>query len=369
MSQCKKCKRREQRIGAIRMVQEKMMKQTCNWCKLAAATLLTAAGLAPMSASAQIRGAGATFPAPIYTKWFAEFQQQTGKTVDYQAVGSGNGYKAIKDKTVDFGASDAPLTAAEEAAMPGPVLHIPTVGGAVVLSYNLPGIGGGLQFTPEIISDIFLGKIKTWGDPRIRAVNPGKNLPNITIQAVHRTDGSGTTYIFTNYLKKASHDWAGGPGAGKEVNWPIGLGGRGNQGVEALVRRTPGAVGYVELAYAIAQKMPYGNVKNRAGKFIEPTADSTNAAISQYAAELAHNIKTPTVDARGANSYPICSVTYIIVYRAAGPRNGDVTALWSWAMSPRVQAEAKSLFYAPLPPALVKINLANLKSIPGAVIK
>ena len=345
------------------------MKQIYNWGKVAAAATLVVAGFSPIGASAQIRGAGATFPAPIYTKWFAEFQKQTGKSVDYQSIGSGAGYNAIKNKTVDFGASDAPLSAAEEAAMPGQVVHIPTVGGAVVLSYNLPGIGSGIQFTGEIISEIFLGKIKTWADPRIRAINPGKNLPDMPIQPVHRTDGSGTTFIFTNYLKKAGSDWAAGPGAGKSVNWTIGLGGKGNPGVEAIVKRTPGAVGYVELAYAINSKMPYGNVKNRAGKFIEPTSDSTAAAINAYASELARNIKTPTVDAKGANSYPICSVTYIIFYKSAGPKNGDVTALWSWAMSPAVQAEAKTLYYAPLPAALVKINLATMKAIPGSMVK
>ena len=344
------------------------MKQIYKGVKFAAAAVLALAALAPIGASAQIRGAGATFPAPIYAKWFAEFQQQTGKSVDYQAVGSGAGYNALKNKTVDFGASDAPLSAAEEASMPGPVVHIPTVGGAVVLSYNLPGVGSGLQFTAEIISDIFLGKIKSWADPRIKAANPGKNLPDMPIQPVHRTDGSGTTYIFTNYLKKANGDWAAGPGAGKSVNWPIGLGGKGSQGVESLVKRTPGAVAYVELAYAVTQKMPYGNVKNRAGKFVEPTVESTSAAINEYAAELAHNIKTPTVDAKGANSYPICSVTYIIFYKTAGPKNGDVTMLWSWAMSAKVQGEAKNLLYAPLPAALVKINLAAMKTVPGAMI-
>lgn len=345
------------------------MKQTCTISKLAAAMTLAMASLAPTGASAQIQGSGATFPAPIYTKWFAEFQQQTGKAINYQAVGSGAGYNALKTKSVDFAASDAPLTPAEEAAMPGPVVHIPTVGGAVALSYNLPGIGNGLQFTPEVISGIFLGKIKTWADPRIKAVNPGKNLPDMPIQPVHRTDGSGTTYIFTNYLKKANSDWAAGPGAGKSVNWPVGLGGKGSQGVEALVKRTPGAVAYVELAYAIAQKMPYGNVKNRAGKFVEPSAASTSAAINEYVGELSKNIKTPTVDAKGANSYPICSVTYILMYKTPGPKNGDVTALWSWALGAKPQGEATSLYYAPLPPALVKLNLATLKSVPGAVIK
>ena len=345
------------------------MKFTYKWGKLALAAAVALTSLTPVAASAQIKGAGATFPALIYSRWFAEFQKQTGKSVDYLSVGSGQGYKAIKEKTADFGASDAPLSAAEESAMPGPVVHIPTVGGAVVLSYNLPGVPSGVQFTGEVISDIFLGKIKTWGDPRIRAINPGRNLPDMPIQPVHRTDGSGTTYIFTNYLKKASSEWAAGPGAGKSVNWSVGLGGKGNLGVEAVVRRTPGAVGYVELAYAVTQKMAYGSVKNRAGKFIEPTVESTTAAINAYASELARNIKTPTVDARGPNSYPICSVTYIILYKGAGPKNADLTTLWSWAMSPRIQEEAKSLYYAPLPAALVKINLAALKAIPGAVIK
>ncbi len=345
------------------------MKQINNWSRLATVVALAAASLAPTGASAQLRGAGATFPAPIYSKWFAEFQQQTGKSVDYQAVGSGAGYNALKNKTVDFAASDAPLSAAEEAALTAPVVHIPTVGGAVVLSYNLAGAPTGLNFTAEVIADIFLGKIKTWGDPRIKAINPGKNLPDVAIQPIHRTDGSGTTYIFTNYLKKANSDWAAGPGAGKSVNWPIGLGGKGSAGVEAVVKRTPGAIAYVELAYAIQNKMPYGHVKNRAGKFIEPTVESTAAAINEYASELAHNIKTPTVDAKGVNSYPICSVTYILIYKATNPKNADVTALWSWALKPQVQQEAKSLFYAPLPDGLVRINLMALKSVPGSMVK
>ncbi len=345
------------------------MKQTILWSRLATVATLAVASLAPIGASAQIRGAGATFPAPIYMKWFAEFQAQTGKSVDYQAVGSGQGYKALKDKTVDFAASDAPLTAAEEASLSAPVIHIPTVGGAVVISYNLPGIGGGLQFSPEVIADIYLGKIKSWSDPKIRAINPGKNLPDIAIQPMHRSDGSGTTYIFTSYLKKANGDWAAGPGAGKSISWPVGLSGKGNLGVEAMVKRTPGSCGYVELAYAIQNKMAYGSVRNRAGKFVVPSVDSTAAAINEYATELARNVKTPTVDAKGANSYPICSVTYILMYRALGIKNGDVTALWSWAMKPQVQQEAKSLYYASLPDSLVKINMAALKSVPGTMAK
>jgi len=311
------------------------------------------------TAQAQLKGAGATFPEPIYKKWFAGFQMATGTTVDYQAVGSGAGINAIKNRTVDFGASDAPLNESEEASMPAPVVHIPTVGGAVVLTYNLPGAPQGLQFTPQIIGGIFLGNIKSWADPAIKAANPGKNLPDTAIQPVHRTDGSGTTYIFTNYLKKADPAW-GTIGAGKSVNWPVGLGGKGSAGVAALVKRTAGAIGYVELAYAVENKLPFGAVKNRAGKFVMPSSESTTAAITQYIPELKKNIKTPTVDAAGAGSYPICSLTYILLYRQGGAKAGK---LWSWVMEPAQQGGAAALYYAPLPPALAKINVDVLKSL------
>lgn len=335
----------------------KNLKQFTN--RLAGVATLLTLTLLPGIASAQLKGAGATFPAPIYTKWFADFQKTTNTSVDYQAVGSGKGIGAIKDKTVDFGASDAPLTSAEEASMPGPVVHIPTVGGAVVLTYNLPGAPNGLQFTPQIIGGIFLGQIKNWADPQIKAANPGKNLPATAILPVTRTDGSGTTYIFTNYLKKAFPGWAS-VGAGKSVNWPTGQGGKGSAGVSATVRRTVGAIGYVELAYAIENKLPYGAVKNRAGKFIMPSVESTTAAIEQYVPQLKHDIKTPTVDATGPNSYPICSLTYILLYRQGGAK---AAKLWSWAMAPAQQNDAKALFYAPLPTALMQINLATLKSL------
>lgn len=333
-----------------------------------AATLsLLAFALLPQLAQAQIRGAGATFPEPIYKQWFARFQQATGTSVDYQAVGSGQGINSIRNKTVDFGASDAPLNPSEEASMPSPVVHIPTVGGAVVITYNVPGIGAGLRFTPEIIAGIFLGQVKTWSDPRIKAANPGKILPDTAIQPVHRTDGSGTTYIFTNYLKKASGEWAS-VGAGKSVNWPVGLGGKGNPGVAAVVGRTPGAVGYVELAYAIENKLAYGSVRNRAGNYVTPSVESTTAAIAQYVGELRRNIKTPTVDAKGVNSYPICSLTYILMYKDGSGKAGPATKLWSWVMQPAQQEEAKSLYYAPLPAELVQINLATLRSIRGAQV-
>lgn len=335
---------------------------------LAAGTMLMTIGLAPLAAEEQIRGAGATFPAPIYVKWFANFQKATGTSVDYQSIGSGPGYNAIKNKTVDFGASDAPLSAAEEAAMPGGVVHIPTVGGAVVLTYNLPGVGSGLRFTPQIIASIFLGKIKNWNDPLIKAANAGKMLPDTAIQPVHRTDSSGTTYIFTNYLKKADSEWAGGPGAGKSVNWPVGLGGKGNAGVSAVVKRTPGSFAYVELAYAIENKLPFGSVRNRSGNYVTPSSESTSEAINQYVSELRRNIKTPTVDAKGVNSYPICSLTYILIYKDGSGKAALTTKLWSWIMKPEQQGMAKSLYYAPLPASLVQLNLQTLKSIHGAQV-
>ena len=332
----------------------------------AVAAALVALFITGQAAQAQnIEGGGATFPYPIYKRWFAAYTKATGVQVNYQSIGSGAGYTALKNKTVDFAASDAPLSAAEEAALSGPVVHIPTVGGAVVLAYNLPGIGSGLHLTPAIISGIYLGTIKSWSDPAIKAANPKTNLPATAILPVHRTDGSGTTYIFTNYLKKASGDWASSVGAGKSVSWPSGLGGKGNDGVAAVVQRTEGGIGYVELAYAIEHKLAYASVKNKAGSFVAPSVESTQAAIEQYAAQLSKDIKTPTVDAPGANSYPICSVTYVIMYRNGGRNTRGAVKLWDWMMLPTQQNDAKSLYYAPIPAGLIKINQASLKAIRG----
>jgi phosphate transport system substrate-binding protein len=319
------------------------------------------AACAPRYAGSQVRGAGATFPEPIYTKWFAAYKQARGVSIDYQAVGSGAGYNALKNRTVDFGASDAPLTPSEEAALPEPVVHIPSVGGAVAITYNLPGAPQGLKLTPDVIAGIFLGRITSWADPKIKTLNPGVNLPVIAIQPVHRTDGSGTTYIFTHYLRKADAGWAAGPGAGKSVSWPVGLGGKGSQGVAALLAHTPGAIGYVELAYAVSEKLPFAAIRNRAGAFMLPSVQSTTAAINQYAAELAKDIKTPTVDANGKGSYPICSLTYILMFRASA--KPDVVKLWSWAMQPAQQSQVTSLYYAPLPSSVVKLNGAALAAV------
>ena len=321
---------------------------------------LLALGTVSATNAQNLEGAGATFPKPIYSKWFSAFKAATGTSVNYNPVGSGAGVKALKDKTVDFGASDAPLSSAEEGQMPGGVVHIPTVGGAVVLGYNVAGVPANLKMTGEIISEIYLGKIKTWNDNKIKAVNPGVTLPGTTIVPIHRTDGSGTTYIFTHYLKKASQEWAAGPGAGKSVNWPIGLGGKGSDGVAAQVKHSDGAIGYFELAYAKANNLPFAEVKNKAGKYVVASPASTTAAISQYVSQLNADIKTPTVDAPGADSYPICSLTYILLYKNAKP---SAVKLWDWAMKSAQQGDAAGLYYAPLPASLVKRNEAVLKTL------
>ncbi len=328
---------------------------------LIAAALGCGFAVAPTVGFSQVRGSGATFPAPIYSRWFAAYQAAAHVAVDYQAVGSGQGINALKNRQVDFGASDAPLSPSEEASMPEPVVHIPSVGGAVAVTYNLPGVPAGLKITPEVLAGIFLGKVANWSDAKIKALNPGLRIPALPIQPIHRTDGSGTTYIFTNYLKKANGEWAAGPGAGKSVNWPVGLGGKGSQGVDAVLARTPGAISYVELAYAVAQKLPYAAIRNKAGAFVMPSVESTTAAINDYAAALAKDIKTPTVDARGKDSYPICSLTYILMFRnSARP---DAVKLWNWAMTPAAQGQAASLYYAPLPASLVRLNQATLKTV------
>jgi phosphate transport system substrate-binding protein len=315
-----------------------------------------------------IQGAGATFPYPIYKEWFAKFQETTKINVNYQSVGSGAGIKALQTKTVDFGASDAPLSTEEERAMPAPVIHVPTVGGAIALCYNIPGVGSGLRLTPEIVTNIFLGKIKKWNDPALVAANPKRTLPDLAVQPVHRTDGSGTTFVFTHYLKKVSSEWASGPGAGKSINWPSGIGGKGNAGVAGVIQRTSGTIGYLELAYAAENKITFASIKNKGGVFIAPSVASTTAAIAQFAKDLNTDIKTPIVDAPGRNSYPIAGLTYILIYKTGGANAGATTKLWAWALDKAQQEQAKVLYYAPLPGNLIGVNKKALKSVAGAQV-
>jgi len=328
---------------------------------LAVGLLLTTAAL---WAATTLTGAGATFPYPIYSKWFDAYEKSAGARINYQSIGSGAGIQQLKVKTVDFGASDAPLSNEEMKSMPGAVIHIPTVAGAVVLTYNVRGIGKGLRLTPEIVSNIFLGNIRRWNDPAIKRVNPRLSLPGQPVYVVHRSDGSGTSFIFTNYLSAVSGQWKTSVGSGKSVAWPTGIGGKGNEGVAGLVKQTPGAIGYVELAYAVQNKLPYAQVRNRAGQFIEPTIQSTTAAANAASAAIKKDIRALIVNSSGKNAYPIAGFTYILLYKnQSDPGEAKALARFlRWAIHDG-QKMAKPLLYAPLPAGVVSMNEAALKSV------
>jgi phosphate transport system substrate-binding protein len=311
-----------------------------------------------------ITGAGATFPAPIYMKWFETYHSQNPSvTVNYRAVGSGSGISLYKQGTVFFGASDAPMTDADLATSP-PTLQVPTVAGAVVMAYNVPGIGPGLKLSGDAIAGIYENTIKSWNDPRIQRDNPGVRLPATPVFVVHRADGSGTTFIFTSYLSAVSASWRSGPGAGKSVSWPTGVGGNGNPGVAAFVAHQPGAIGYVELAYALQNRLGYAHVRNRSGAFVEPTIASTTAAADAGAARMRTDIRVSIVDGPGKNSYPIAGFTYLLIPKS--PRDKAqakaLVNLVKWCMGPG-QAEAPSLYYAPLPKSVVALNERALNAL------
>lgn len=318
------------------------------------------------SAGAQtINGAGATFPAPIYKKWFQTYHDQNPSvTINYQAVGSGSGIALYKAGTVFFGATDAAMTDAD-LSNTQPTLHVPTVAGAVVLSYNVPGIGQGMRLSGDVIADIYEKKITSWNDARIAKDNPGANLPATPIFVVHRADSSGTSFIFTSYLSSVSGSWRGGPGAGKSVNWPTGVGGNGNPGVAAFISHQPGAIGYIELTYALQNRLSYASVKNRAGVYVAPSIESVTAAADAGAAKMKGDVRVLIVDLPGKNVYPISGFTYLLVPKNPKDRaqGHALVSFIKWAMGPG-QAEAPSMFYAPLPKSVVAINdraLAGMK--------
>src|SRR5512132_2036311 len=262
----------------------------------------------------QINGAGATFPYPIYSKWFAEYNKlHANVQINYQSIGSGGGIRQLSNQTVFFGASDGPMTDEQLKAAPGPILHFPTVLGAVVPVYNLPG-GGELKFTGPLLADIFLGKITKWNDPAIAKVNAGAKLPATDITVVHRSDGSGTTYIWVDYLSKVSPEFKSKVGVNTSVNWPTGVGGKGNEGVSGLVSQTPGAIGYVELIYALQNKISYGSVQNAAGKFLKATTEGVTAAAAEAAAKMPGDFRVSITNAPGATAYPISSFTWMLFY-------------------------------------------------------
>lgn len=302
-------------------------------------------------------GAGSTFVYPLYSKMFSEYNKTTGVRVNYQSIGSGGGILQLINKTVDFGDSDAPLTEEQAQKAGAHILHIPICSGAVVLSYHLPGVADTLNLTPDIIADIFLGKIRKWNDPRLAQANPGVKLPDMPVVIAHRSDGSGTTNIFTDYLSKVSAEWKDKVGKGTAVNWPAGLGGKGNEGVSGLIKQMPGAIGYIELAYAIQNKMQYARVKNRAGNFITPTIASTSAAAD---VQMPADAKVSLTNTEAAAGYPITGFTWALVYKEqqyngrSEERARELLKLLWW-VTHEAQQYAAPLHYAPLPAAAVDV--------------
>jgi phosphate transport system substrate-binding protein len=328
----------------------------------------TPAAATSSAAGAALTGAGATFPYPIYSKWFDAYATKTGVKINYQPIGSGGGIQQLSQQTVDFGASDAPMSDDEMSkAKGGPVQHIPTVLGAVCITYNLPEVTQPLKLTGDVIADIFLGKITKWNDSRIAALNKGVNLPNRDLLVVHRSDGSGTSYIFTDYLSAVSPTWKTSPGKGKDINWPTGLGAKGNDGVTGQVKQTPGAVGYVELAYARQNKLPTAAIRNAAGQYIAPSIEAVTAAAAGVAQKLpaTSDYRLSIVNAPGAQAYPISSFTWILVYKTQpnAEKGKQLKDFLQWALHDGEQL-APSLDYAPLPGALVtrlESTLATIK--------
>src|SRR3989441_4111608 len=332
---------------------------------LALAAALTLA--APAAAQVKLNGAGAPFPNVIHQDWMLSYNQaHPGVQLNYQSIGSGGGIRQFSDGTVDFGATDAPMKDSAIAAINGNVLHIPTVLGGDVPTYNLPDVKETLRFTPDLLADIFLGKVTKWSDARIAATNPGVKLPDQDILVVHRSDGSGTTFIWTDYLSKVSPAWEQSVGRGTSVNWPVGLGGKGNEGVTATVKQTPGAIGYVELGYAMINKLPAGSVRNKAGKFVAPSLETITAAAAGAMQQMDPNtdFRVSITNPDGDKAYPIASFTWLLLHKQyddAAKATALVKFVW-WAET-EGQARTEPLGYAPLPKQLRPWVEARLKTI------
>jgi phosphate transport system substrate-binding protein len=321
---------------------------------------------ASTSGGVDLTGAGATFPQPIYNKWFAEYAAKTGVKINYQAIGSGGGIRQFLEGTVDFGATDAPMTDEEIGKLKAPAYHIPTVVGVIAIAYNLPQLAQPLKLTGQIVADIFLGKITKWNDPRIASLNAGVTLPTSDILVVHRSEGSGTTYIFSQYLSMVSPEWKSGPGTGKELQWPVGLGAKGNESVSGQVKQTPGALGYMELAYARQSRLGTALLQNAAGQFVAPTADAATAAAEGAVATLppTTDYRISIVNAKASAAYPITSLTWLLVStKQPDPAKGKKIAdFLRWALSDG-QKDAAALDYAPLPASLVSKLMPRIDSI------
>ena len=319
---------------------------------------------AAASAQTALNGAGATFPYPIYSKWFSEYHKaHPDVEINYQSIGSGGGIAQVQAGTVDFGASDGPMSDEQLAKAKVKVIHLPTVLGAVVPAYNIPGVKVELRFTPDVLAGIYLGKITKWNDKAITAVNPGVSLPDKDIVVVHRSDGSGTTYIFTDYLSKISPDWKSGVGKGTSVKWPVGLGGKGNEGVAGLIRQMDGAIGYVELIYALQNNIPYGSVKNAAGAFVKASLESTTAAAASMKSMPA-DFRVSITNAPGKDAYPICSFTWLLVpVQWKDQHKKDVFVDFLNWMVTKGQDLTEGLKYARLPQEVVSKEQAAFKTI------
>jgi phosphate transport system substrate-binding protein len=326
--------------------------------------LLLAFFLGSADAETNLNGAGATFPNPIYSKWFSEYHNQhPDVAINYQSIGSGGGIKQLQSGTVDFGASDGPMNDEQLSQTPFKVLHIPTVLGAVVPTYNIPGVSAELKFTGDVLADVYLGKIKKWNDSRLVKDNPGVKFPDAEIIVVHRSDGSGTTYIFTDYLSKVSQDWDKGPKKGTSINWPVGLGGKGNEGVAGTVKQTEGSIGYVELIYALSNNMAYGSMQNAAGQFVKASLASTTAAAASMK-DMPDDFRVSITNAPGKDAYPICSFTWLLVpveWSDVTKEKAFVDFL-NW-MVDKGQSMVQSLDYAPLPKNVAAKVKARIKEI------
>jgi len=313
----------------------------------------------------QIQGAGATFPNPIYSKWFSEYNKlHPNVQINYQPIGSGGGIRQITGQTVFFGASDGPMTGQQLKAAPGALMHLPTVLGAIVPVYNIPGVTGELKFTGELLANIYLGKVTKWNDAAIAQLNAGVKLPATDITVVHRSDGSGTTYIWVDYLSKVSPEWKSNVGVNTSVNWPAGVGGKGNEGVSGIVTQTPGSIGYVELIYALQNKISYGTVRNAAGEFTKATVQSVTAAAAAAATQMPADFRVSITNAPGKGVYPISSFTWLLLYENPKDKAQAKTMVdfVKWALTDG-QKYCAPLGYAPLPDSVVKLELAAIARI------
>jgi phosphate transport system substrate-binding protein len=318
----------------------------------------------PAFGQTTLNGAGATFPYPMYSKWFSEYHKlHPDVEINYQSIGSGGGIRQVLAGTVDFGASDGPMTDEQLSQAKTKILHIPTVLGAVVPAYNVPGVTGEVKFTPQVLAGIFLGKITSWNDPAIVSANPGVNFPNQPIVVVHRSDGSGTTFIFTDYLSKVSPDWQSGPSKGTSVKWPVGLGGKGNEGVAGMVRQMQGAIGYIELIYAVQNKIPYGVVENSSKNFVKASLESVTAAAAS-APKMPADFRVSITNAPGKDAYPISSFTWLLIpTQSKDAAKGKILNDFSNWMLADGQKMTADLTYAPLPDAVVVKVKEALKQV------